>query len=374
MTGILVAMNDFQAQWRRIREGTLAAVERVGESGWWILGDEVSSFERELAARWGLPHCVGCASGLDAIEIGLRCLGLEPGARVLTTPLTAFATALAIVRAGGVPVFGDVDASGQLDLEAAEELLQAHPDVRFLLPVHLYGHALPHDRLVKLRERYELRLLEDCAQAIGARSSGHGVGGAGQAAATSFYPTKNLGALGDAGALLLGDPSLAERARALRDYGQAGKYEHRHLGLNSRLDEIHAAILRDALLPLLDDFTERRRQVAERYRDGIRHPRLVLPPPPEGSESVWHLFPALVEGDREAFRAHLRTCGVASGIHYPKLVPDQEALRQCPGAHPLAPLPRARAFVQRQVSLPIHPFLDEDQVDRVIHACNGWTA
>jgi dTDP-3-amino-3,4,6-trideoxy-alpha-D-glucose transaminase len=367
-----VALNDFQAQWAQVRDAALGAVDRVGRSGWLVLGAEVRAFEEALARRWGAAHCVGCASGLDALEIALRCAGLEPGGAVLTTPLSAFATTLAVVRAGGVPVFVDVDASGLLDLDLAAQALAARPEIRFLVPVHLYGHALDLARLLALRERFGLCVVEDCAQAVGARSGGAPVGSVSALAATSFYPTKNLGCMGDGGALLTDDAALAERARALRDYGQTARYVHRELGMNSRLDELQAALLHDAFLPRLDAATARRAEVAARYRAELANPRLALPPVPAGSTSVWHLFPVLVDGDRGAFQAHLRAQGVASGVHYPKAISEQEALRAVPAARCLGPIPRALDFARREVSLPIHPFLSDGDVARVVDACNGW--
>src|SRR5262249_35588045 len=176
-----------------------------------------------------------------AIEIGLRCLGIRPGDKVLTTPLSAFATTLAVMRCGGVPVFVDTDPSGLLDLERCRSLLARDRGIRFLLPVHLYGHSIALDRLEALRAEFALGIVEDCAQAIGARSGARGVGTVGQVAALSFYPTKNLGALGDGGAVFTADEAIARRARALRHYGQSATYIHDEVGLNSRLDEIHAA-------------------------------------------------------------------------------------------------------------------------------------
>ncbi len=368
-----VVLNDFRAQWERIRGRAQGALERVGSSGRLILGPEVAAFETALAARWGLSHAVGCGNGLDAIEIGLRALGLAPGETVLTTPLSAFATTLAILRAGGRPAFVDVDESGLVDLDACEEFLRRRPRTRFLVPVHLYGHALDLARLQGLRDRHGLRIVEDCAQAIDARGGDRGVGTVGQVAAVSFYPTKNLGALGDGGALLTADPPIAARARSLRDYGQSGRYRHEHLGLNSRLDELQAAILRDALLPLLDEFTAARRRVAARYRAGL-DPAVVRPLPiPAGSEGVWHLFPVLVPGDRAAFRAHLELLGILTGEHYPVPIPDQAALSAAPGpCEVVGGLPRARAIAASEVSLPIHPFLGDAEVERVIDACNAW--
>lgn len=364
--------NDFAEHWSRHREQVLAAIDAVGASGRLVLGRRVAEFERDLAAAWPLRHCVGCASGLDALEIALRCAGLRPGQRVLTTPLSAFATSLAVVRAGGVPVFVDVDASGQIDLAACAAACEDDRELRFLLPVHLYGHALDLAGLAALRDRFGLRIVEDCAQAIGARSRGAAAGSVGDFAATSFYPTKNLGALGDGGALLTDSDEGARIARELRDYGQSDRFRHVRLGLNSRLDELHAAVLGQVFLPALPEATARRRAIAQRYGAGLRNEAVAAVPAPEGSESVWHLYPVLVAGDRDGFRGHLERAGIGTGVHYPRVIPDQPALAEIVAAAPPGPLHRARRFAESEVSLPIHPYLSDEDVDRVIHACNAW--
>jgi dTDP-4-amino-4,6-dideoxygalactose transaminase len=264
----LVAANDFARQWDEVREDALAAVERVGASGWLILGDEVAAFEIELAAWWGVPFAVGVASGLDAIEIALRCAGIDRGDRVLTTPLTAFATTLAIMRLGAEPVWCDVGPSGGLDLDQALTAIRDDPSIRGAVPVHLYGHPLDPAGLAALVDA-GVRVVEDCAQSAGARRDGQPTGTVGAAAATSLYPTKNLGAMGDGGVILTGDPELAARARRMRDYGQARRYEHVEVGLNSRLDELHAAILRSAMLPRLSRWVARRGEIAASYVSGL---------------------------------------------------------------------------------------------------------
>lgn len=364
-----VVSNDLRAQWRAIAEDATRALARVGESGWLVLGEEVRAFEAELAPRFGCAHAVGTANGLDAIEIALRAAGLAPGDRVLTTPLSAFATTLAIVRAGGVPVFVDVDASGLVDLGAVDARL-ARGDIRFFLPVHLYGHALDLDRALAITRARSVMLLEDCAQSIGAKSRGVLTGSVGVASATSFYPTKNLGCLGDGGALVTNDDALARAARSLRDYGQSSKYVHADLGLNSRLDELQAAFLRSALLPRLDAFTSRREAIAAAYTNGIRRDGIVLPEAPPGSASVWHLFPVL-SSRRDALIAHLRAHDIQSAVHYPGLIPHQAALRSVP-FEVAGMLERAEAFARSEVSLPIHPFMTDADVARVIDACNAF--
>ena len=369
-----ILLNDFKRQWSDIGPDVLAAVERVGASGWYVLGQSVADFERALASRMERRFAVGCASGLDAIEIALRALALPAGTRVLTTPLSAFATTLAIVRAGCVPVFADVDAHGNLDLEICARVLGERPDLRAMVPVHLYGQPLDLDVLADLKRRFALRIVEDCAQSIGARFGERAAGTVGELAATSFYPTKNLGALGDGGALLGDDEALCKVAAALRNYGQSSRYVHDRLGLNSRLDELHAAILQTAMLPRLDDWTARRRRVAARYLAGIRHAQVSLPAPPSRAVPVWHLFPVLVAPARRAhLQDHLRAAAVDSAVHYPSLLPDQQALAGI-ATEVIGDLPRARQYAAGEVSLPIHPFLTDGEVDRVIDAVNGWKA
>lgn len=369
---VRVLTNDFSALWRDIRDDSLSGFERVGASGRYILGRELKCLEERLAAEFSVAHAVGCGSGLDALEIALRAAGVRPADQILTTPLSAFATTLAILRAGGIPVFTDVDDAGLIDLDEAEAYLVDHPEVRFFLPVHLYGHALDLDRLRDLSHRYGVVVIEDCAQAIGASWEGIACGSAGTASAVSFYPTKNLGALGDGGALLTNDPALAEKARILRDYGQSAKYVHTELGLNSRLDEIQAAIITDALLPRLPSFTSRRRAVADRYRRSIANPGIELPAPPSGSASVWHLFPIMMVNGRDSLRSHLAASGIQTGVHYPVCIPDQPAMTQ-KGDGASLDIENARRIARSELSIPIHPYLSDDDVQRVIDACNNWS-
>jgi dTDP-4-amino-4,6-dideoxygalactose transaminase len=363
-----VLANDFVAQWDDMREDALAAVDRVGRSGWLVLGDEVAEFEREIAAWWGIDHAVGVASGLDAIEIALRCAGIGSRDRVLTTPLTAFATTLAILRAGAVPVWSDVDETGSLDLEIADRVLAADDSIRALVPVHLYGHPLDPKALRELGERHGIVVIEDCAQSAGATRDGAPTGKAGLVAATSLYPTKNLGAMGDGGVLLTGDGELAERARSLRNYGQAERYRHVEAGLNSRLDELHAAMLRSAQLPRLDRWLRRRAEVAERYEQALSSSAVLRAVRPSGGTSANHLFAVeALDGEPERHADALRAAGVAVGRHYPLLCPDQPA---CAGVGQTAgELTVARQLAERELSLPLHPYLSDAHVERVIDAC-----
>jgi dTDP-4-amino-4,6-dideoxygalactose transaminase len=364
---VSVGANDFVRQWDDVSDDVLAAVARVGKSGWLVLGDEVRSFERDLAAWWGVEHTVGVASGLDAIEIGLRAAGVDPGSRVLTTPLTAFATTLAIMRAGCEPIWCDVDESGALDLRRADAALHADPAIRAVVPVHLYGHPLDPAGLGRLAVDHGVAVIEDCAQSAGAERNGRPTGAAGIVAATSLYPTKNLGAMGDGGVVLTNDPSIAEHARALRDYGQRSRYEHVEAGLNSRLDELQAAILRSALLPRLDGFLARRREVAARYREGLAGTTL-RPVETAGGSSAHHLYPVEVTaGDPTEVAARLREAGIGVGRHYPFLCPDQQAVTGVGGI--VGELTIARRLAERELSLPIHPYLQDSEVEAVLAAC-----
>ncbi len=344
----------FRRQWEDLRADALAAFEKVGASGQYILGEEVRGFEAALAALWGFPHATGVASGLDAIEISLGALGCGPGDRVLTTPISAFATTLAIVKLGAVPVFVDTDDQGLIDLGRCDELLRKRRDIRYFVPVHLYGFVLDPGALRRLRDEHELQMVEDCAQSLAA---------VGDLAATSFYPTKNLGAMGDGGAILCRDAALDARVRALRDYGQTAKYRHDFIGYNSRLDELQAAFLGRACLPRLERWTARRREIAGAYLSGIKNPAVRLPTPREGSQPSWHLFPSWVDPEK---RGSLRF-----GIHYPVAIPDQNAMRGVPFEAP-GGYENARRLCASEVSLPIHPYLSDEEVAEVVAMVNAF--
>jgi len=367
---IMIPAHDFKRQWEDLKDPVLAALGRVASGGRYILGDEVREFEAALAAFWGVKHAVGVASGLDAIEISLKILGCQAGDRVLTTPLSAFATTLAILKLGAVPVFVDTDEYGLIDLERCRELLSRRPEIRFFVPVHLYGHALDMGGLRRLRQEFGLKVVEDCAQSIGARFRGEATGTAGQLAATSFYPTKNLGALGDGGAILTDDLEWRDRAAALRDYGQTSKYRHEYVGYNSRLDELQAAVLRQAMLPSLTAWSDRRRAVASEYLAGIQHPEIRCLGAPKGSESNWHLFPVLVPPQcKSAFLQYLNMSGVTGGEHYPAAIPDQPAMNQPELTDDCS---NARRLAASEVSLPIHPYLTAEEISRVIDAVKAF--
>jgi dTDP-4-amino-4,6-dideoxygalactose transaminase len=368
-----VKLNDFERLWAAAGSSVLEAVRVVGESGWYILGHEVEAFERELAAYWKQGFAVGLASGLDAVEIGLRCCGCGPGDKVLLPPVSAFATALAVIKIGAIPVFCDCDRFGLLDLSLAEEALSADPAIGFMVPVHLYGHCLDISHLRRLKESLGLRIVEDCAQSIGASHRGVESGLGGDCAATSFYPTKNLGAFGDGGALLTSSYEIASQAKVLRNYGQSARYRHDTVGYNSRLDELHAAILRRVFLPRLSIATQQRRAIANEYLSKIGNSLVQPLGAPQGSESCWHLFPVRVpQGRKQDFTAHLRARDIQSAEHYPVAMMDQPAMRGVKFEQ-FGSCEVGRELCAREISLPIHPFLTPAEVGRVVDACNTWS-
>lgn len=365
----MIAMNQFSAEPEELVQKEIAAVERVIRSGWYILGKEVSQFEAEWAACCDVAMAVGVANGMDAIEIGLRALGIGPGDEVITTPMTAFATALAVLRCGARPVLADIDpATALLDIESADRCLS--PRTKAVLHVHLYGQMPNVKPWIDFCHEAGIYFLEDCAQAHLARSNGVSAGGAGAWGAFSFYPTKNLGTFGDGGALVTNLDELTKQARILRNYGQSERYHHPVVGLNSRLDEVHAALLRTRL-PWLREFTDRRRQIANRYFCEIRNPRVRLLRAPADPEShVFHLFVLLCD-DRERLHQHLRDCDIDSLSHYPVPIHHQQP---CKG---LIMDPKGLSNAERHaascLSIPCHPQMADVDVDRVVEAINGFT-
>ncbi|MFI5176938.1 MAG: DegT/DnrJ/EryC1/StrS family aminotransferase [Vicinamibacterales bacterium] len=340
------------------------AIDRVIERGWFILGPEVDAFEHEFAAACGASHAVGVGNGTDALALTLRAMGIGSGDEVITSPLSAAFSAFAIMMAGATPVFADIDPERlTLDPRAAEAAIT--PRTAALMPVHLYGQAADMAAFAALADRRKLAIVEDACQAHGATSGGRPVGTFGQAGAFSFYPTKNLGALGDGGAIITNDASLAERLRRLRNGGQTDRYHHPQFGVNSRLDELQAAVLR-ARLPLLPGWTARRRALATRYRSALVGGPVTVPPECDPGH-VYHLFPVLAR-DRAAFQMHMTTEGVATLIHYPIPISRQGALAGAPpGVCPVAD--RVCAEV---CSIPLHPLLTDRDADAVAAAVLAW--
>jgi dTDP-4-amino-4,6-dideoxygalactose transaminase len=344
--------------------GVRAAIDRVIASGWFVLGPEVEAFEREFAAASQVPHAVGVNTGTDAIALIFRGLGIGPGDEVITSPLSAAYSALAIMMAGARPVFADIDPERlTLDPRAAEAAIT--PRTRAIMPVHLYGQAADMRAFEAIASKHHLALVEDAAQAHLGTVDGRPIGTVGIAAASSFYPTKNLGALGDGGAVLTRDADLAARITRLRNGGQSSRYHHDEFGVNSRLDELQAAILR-VRLQYLPAWTAKRRAIAARYRPALTQ-SAVRAPREFDAGHVYHLFPVLT-GHRERFMAHMKARGVETLIHYPVPIPRQPALTSTDPAMCAI----ADRVCNEVVSLPMYPALTDAQISAVSDAAAAF--
>ena len=337
-----------------------AAVDRVIERGWFVLGPELDAFEHEFAGATSAAHAVGVGTGTDALAIALRALGIGPGDEVITAPLSAAYTALAIMVVGARPVFADIDPD-RLTLDPDAAAAAVTPRTAALMPVHLYGQPSDMPAIAAVAARHGLAIVEDCCQAHLASCGGRPIGSFGAIAAYSFYPTKNLGALGDGGALTTADAGLAARAKRLRNGGQTDRYHHGEFGVNSRLDEIQAAVLR-ARLEWLPRWTARRRGLAAEYRVALAGAPVSVPPECDPGH-VYHLFPVRSDA-RAAIRAALQASGIETLIHYPVPIPRQPAV----ASEDPAECPVADRVCSEIFSLPLYPSLPEGAIDRVAAA------
>jgi dTDP-3-amino-3,4,6-trideoxy-alpha-D-glucose transaminase len=340
------------------------AIDRVITRGWFILGPELAAFEDEFAKASGASYSVGVGTGTDAIALTLRALNIGPGDEVITAPLSAAYTALAIMMAGATPVFADLDPE-RLTMSPAATEAAITPKTAAILPVHLYGQPADMPALAGIASRHNLALVEDACQAHLGTAAGRPVGTFGAAGTFSFYPTKNLGALGDGGAVTTNDRALADKLKRLRNGGQIDRYRHLEFGVNSRLDEMQASILR-ARLPFMAGWTARRRELARRYRRALAEAPIVVPPEQDAGH-VYHLFPILTPR-RDALQAHLLQAGVGTLVHYPMSIPRQEALQHL--ASP--PCPIAERVAAEVCSLPLHPNLHDADADFVASTIHAW--
>ena len=342
------------------------AIKRVIDRGWFVLGPEVEAFEHEFAMISGAPHAVGVGNGTDALALILRALGIGAGDEVITTPLSAAYTALAIVMAGARPVFADIDAERMTLSPAAAERAITERTVA-LMPVHLYGQPADLPALEALAKRRGLALVEDCCQAHLATCHARPVGTVGIAGAFSFYPTKNLGALGDGGAVITRDASLADRIKRLRNGGQTARYHHVEIGVNSRLDEVQAAILR-ARLPALARHTERRRMLARLYRSALADSSVIVPRELDPGH-VYHLFPVRAQR-RTQLQDRLRQAGIETLVHYPVPISQQPAFAPWNPAD----CPEALRAANAVLSLPLYPGLSNETVNAIAETVRKETS
>ena len=346
------------------------AIQRVMTRGWYVLGPEVEAFESEFADACGALHAVAVGTGTDAISLLLRAMDIGPGDEVIVPAITAAYTALAVSAVGAVPVFADV-LDDTLTMDPASCAAAITSRTKAIVPVHLYGHPARLPELTALAARHALAIVEDCCQAHLATCEGSPVGTTTTGGAFSFYPTKNLGALGDGGAVITGDAQLARRIRLLRNGGQADRYHHEIVGVNSRLDEIQAAVLR-ARLPLLRSWTARRRALAAQYRRQLTE--RVRPLPERDPGHVYHLFPIRIRDEdgrgsnRNALQGHLRGSGIETLIHYPLPVNKQPAFASLQPAE----CPVAAVATRELLSLPLHPRLQGTHIDQVAAGIESW--
>ncbi|GAA4462047.1 DegT/DnrJ/EryC1/StrS family aminotransferase [Nibrella saemangeumensis] len=341
------------------------AVQRVIRSGWYILGNEVTSFEAAFAEYCGTRHCIGVANGLEALTLVLKAWDFPAGSEVIVPSNTYIATVLAVTHAGLVPVFAEPDLTSYLlDPTKLEAAITSR--TKAILPVHLYGRCCDMEAINALSRQYGLKVLEDAAQAHGAVYQGRQAGNLGDAAGFSFYPSKNLGALGDAGAITTNDSVLADRLRYLRNYGSGHKYRNDYTGYNSRLDEIQAAILTEKL-PLLDEENARRRQLAGQYLAGITHSDITLPPSDRVSDDSWHLF-VVRHPQRDGVRNYLRERGIGTDVHYP--IPPHQQPAYAEYGH--LSLPVAEQLHREIVSLPLNSALTDTQIQYIVDTINGY--
>ena len=359
----MIPFLDLGATYRELKPEIDAAVSRVLNSGWYILGPEVEAFEAEWAAYCEAKHAVGLANGLDALTLALRALDIGPGDEVIVPSNTYIATWLAVTLVGATPVPVEPDvATHNIDPARIEAAITSR--TRALLPVHLYGQPADMDPILDIASRHGLRVIEDAAQAHGARYKGKRIGAHGDIVCWSFYPGKNLGALGDAGAITTDDASLAERVALLRNYGSRQKYVNEEAGVNSRLDPIQAAVLR-VKLGALEEWTERRRAVASAYTKGLAESDVILPHVPDWADPAWHLY-VVRTSDREALQDRMTEAGIGTLIHYPipphmqKAYTDMEIMPEA--------LPMARDLASEVLSLPMGPQLSLDQVQNIVNA------
>ena len=363
----MVPFLDLAAATEEIRPAFNAAIDRVLSSGWFVLGREVDAFEAEFAAFVETDHCVGVGNGLDAVELALRALGVRAGDEVIVPSNTYIATWLAVTRVGAIVVPVEPDAN-TFNIDPSRVEAAVTPRTRAIIAVHLYGQPADMAALRSVASRRGLWLIEDAAQAHGATYQGKRIGGLADAAAWSFYPSKNLGALGDGGAVTTNDPIVADRVRLLRNYGSRVKYVNEIIGSNSRLDEIQAAVLR-VKLPLLLEWNDRRRRVAQRYLSRLADLPIVLPKVAAAGGHAWHLF-VIRSGERDRLQQHLMERGVQTLLHYPIPPHLQDAYSRLglgEGA-----LPIAEAIHRECLSLPIGPHITDDQVDIVLDAIRSF--
>jgi len=359
----MILLNDFKRQYTGIKQDIDAAVSRVLESGWYILGKELDLFEKEFASWLGVPYCAGVASGTEAIALSLMALGIGKGDEVITSCFTAFPTITGIMQAGATPVPADVNPDDGL-IDPAQIEKKITKKTKAIIPVHLYGQSCNMTRIMKLASDHGLFVVEDCAQSVGATYEGKKTGAIGICSAFSFYPTKNLGAIGDAGAVVTTDKTIYEKIVSLRNYGQTKRYYHDFEGINSRMDELQAAILREKLR-FLDQWNNRRREIAGKYRKSLKGFEIIK----ENAygNPCYHLF-VIKSNSRDALISYLQQKGINALIHYPVPVSRQKAFPH----HNEEVFAVTEDLASRVLSIPIFPEITDEETEYIISVLNEY--
>lgn len=361
-----ISFAELSRQYEKYQREYEEAGLRALRSGWYVLGEELTRFEADYAAYMESKHCIGVGNGLDALRLALAALGIGNGDEVIVQANTFIATALAITENGATPVFVDADDYFGIDVPSIEKAIT--PKTKAIMVVHLYGQAADMDGVMEIAKRHGLMIVEDCAQSHGAMYQGRKCGTFGDAACFSFYPMKPIGAFGDAGAIVTNSDELADSVRMLRNYGSKVKYTHEIIGINSRMDEIQAAIT-GVGLKHVQDGNDGRRAIAKKYADGIVHPAVKQPMIRPDTEHVFHVYPLLCE-DREGVYRHLEKAGIHAQIHYPipcHLAPCYAALGYKAGQ-----IPRAEYFAAHELSLPIYLGLTDAEIAYIIDTINAY--
>lgn len=359
-------MLDLVRQYNELRPEMDEAIQRVLDSGYFIMGPELKVFEEEVADYMEVGYAVGCASGTDALQIALMALGIGPGDEVITTPFTFVATVEVIALLGAEPVYVDIDpVSYTIDPAKIEEAMTEK--TRAIIPVHLYGQSARMEEINRIAEKHDIAVIEDTAQAIGAKRNDAFVGTTGTVGCISFFPSKNLGAFGDAGLLVTNDGELAEKLRMITKHGSKVKYQHELLGVNSRLDALQAAILR-VKLPHLDAWNRKRADIAENYKQGITAGEVTLPTTLDGNTHIYHQFSIQVP-NRDDFQAYLKDRNIPTAIHYPIPLHKQPAFKDVGHAHAV---PVTEKVTDHIISLPIYPEMPTEDQQLVIETINTY--
>lgn len=362
-----IPLVDLSVQYREIKDEVSVALERIMSSGAFVLGPDVEEFEQAFASFSGVPHCIGVGNGTDALELATRALSIGPGDEIILPANTFIASALAIVRAGAKPVFVDADPDYLL-IDADAAVAAIGPRTRAIMAVDLFGQVAPMEALESAAQETGIALIEDAAQSQGATRNGRTAGSFGDVAGTSFYPGKNLGAFGDAGAVMTRDDELAGSIRRLRNYGSDVKYHHPEMGFNSRLDTVQAAVL-NAKLTRLGAWNEQRRQAAALYDELlVDDERVKIPQILPGNESVWHLYAVRVAG-RDRVLKKLNQAGIGAGIHYPVPIHLQGAFAESKLSQ--GAFPASEKAANEMISLPLFPGISEGQQEQVANTLRG---